>query len=113
MVEEMQKVTNMDENISLSADFLSEVCWWCNPLPEWNGVSLIPDQQWTANADFNLWMDASGMGFGAYWDGKYLDGRVFRLVSGPVHHIQGVVCNRHCTGYMGPRLGRKENLVLL
>ncbi len=65
-----------DESISLSADFLSEVRWWRSLLPEWNGVSLIPDQQWTANADFNLWMNASGMGFGAYWDGKYLMGEL-------------------------------------
>ncbi len=75
MVEEMQKATGMDESISLSADFLSEVRWWRDLLPEWNGVSLIPDQQWTSNADFNLWTDASGMGFGAYWDGDYLMGK--------------------------------------
>ncbi len=74
MVEEMQKVTSMDESISLSAGFLSEVCWWHDLLPKWNGVSVIPDQQWTANADFNLWTVASGMGFGTYWDGKYLMG---------------------------------------
>ncbi len=55
----------MDKSISLSADFLSEVHWWRNLLPRWDGVSLISDQQWTANADFNLWTDASGMGFAA------------------------------------------------
>ncbi len=53
MVEEMQKVQGMDGHISLSAEFLAEVRWWCNLLPQWNGVSLIPDQQWTANVDFN------------------------------------------------------------
>ncbi len=74
MVEEMQRVTLMKASPSLSADFLSEVRWWHDLLPEWDGVSLIPDQQWTANADFNLWTDASGMGFRAYWDGEYLMG---------------------------------------
>ncbi len=74
MVEEMQKVIEMDEGISLPADFLSEVHWWHDLLSKWNGISLIPDQQWTANADFTLWTDASGTGFRAYWDGAYLVG---------------------------------------
>ncbi len=68
MVEEMQMVHEMDNRVPLSAEFLAEVCWWRDLLPEWNGVSLIPDQQWTANADFDLWTDASMAGFGAYWN---------------------------------------------
>ncbi len=72
MVEEMQKVHDMDEQVSLSAGFLAEVHWWHHLLPEWNGISLIYDQYWTANADFRLWADASGGGFGTYWDGAYL-----------------------------------------
>ncbi len=59
MVEEMQTVQDMDDHVSLSAEFLAELHWWCNLLPEWNGVSLIPDQEWTAKADFSLWTDAS------------------------------------------------------
>ncbi len=54
MVEEMQSVQEMDDQVSLSAKFLAEVHWWRDLLPEWNGVSPIPDQQWTVNADFDL-----------------------------------------------------------
>ncbi len=74
MVEEMQTVQGMDDRIFLSAKFLVEVHWWWDLLPEWSGVSLILDQQWTANADFDLWTDALGAGFGAYWNGAYLLG---------------------------------------
>ncbi len=72
MVEEMQKVHDMDEQICLLAGFLAEVRWWHHLLPEWNGISVIYNQCWTANADFKLWTDASGGGFGTYWDGDYL-----------------------------------------
>ncbi len=45
MVKEMQSVQEMNDLVSLSAEFLAEVRWWRDLLPEWNGVSLIPDQQ--------------------------------------------------------------------
>ncbi len=70
----MKKVSDMDARISLSADFMAEVHWWCDLLPEWNGISLIYDQHWTANADFKQWTDASGVGFGAYLNGAHLLG---------------------------------------
>ncbi len=68
----MNKVSDMEACIPLSADFMAEVHWWHDLLPKWNGISLIYDQHWTANADFKLWTDASGAGFGAYWDGAHL-----------------------------------------
>ncbi len=37
-------------------------------------MSLIYEDQWIANANFNLWTDASGTGFGPYWDSAYLLG---------------------------------------
>ncbi len=39
-------------------------------------MSLTYEDQWTANANFNfnLWTDASGTGFEAYWDSAYLLG---------------------------------------
>ncbi len=74
IVDEVQKVRNMDDQITLSSDFLAEVPWSCSLVSEWNGVSLIYEDQWTANANFNLWTDASGIGFGAYWESAYLLG---------------------------------------
>ncbi len=44
-------------------------------MPEWNGVSVIPEFQWISNADFDLFTDASGTGFGACWQGAWLMGR--------------------------------------
>ncbi len=74
IVDEMQKVHDMDDQITFSSDFLAEVHWRSSLLVEWNGVSLIYEHQWTANANFNLWTDASGTGFGTYWDSACLLG---------------------------------------
>ncbi len=74
IMDEMQKVHDMDDQITLSSDFLAEVRWWSRLLAEWNGVSLIYEDQWIAKANFNLWTNASGIGFGAYWDSAYLLG---------------------------------------
>ncbi len=73
-VEEMKRSTNFDAVVTLSAEFHAELRWWLELLPNWNGVTLIPEEKWISNADFELWTDALGMGFGAYWQGAYLLG---------------------------------------
>ncbi len=84
----MKKVSDMEACIPLSADFMAEVRWWHDLLPEWNEISLIYDQHWTANADFKLWTDA-------------------------INGIQSAVCNHRCSCYMGLNMGRQEDLDLL
>ncbi len=96
----------MDDRISLSAEFLAKVCWWCNLLPEWNGVSLIPEQQWTANVDFNLWTDASGAGFGAYWNGEYLLGEFMEWARGQSIAFKELYAIVAAVAIWGPSWGR-------
>jgi len=74
VVEEMQQGRRMDEGIGLSAEFHAELRWWRQFLPEWDGVSLISDWRWTENCDMDFWTDASGKGFGAFWDGHWIAG---------------------------------------
>ncbi len=35
---------------------------------------VIPEFQWTSNVDFELFMDACGSGFGAFWQGAWFTG---------------------------------------
>ncbi len=70
----MKKVSDRDASIPLSADFMTEVHWWHDLLCEWNGISLIYDQHWTVNVDFEVWTGACDAGFGAFWDGVHLLG---------------------------------------
>ncbi len=64
-----------DHGIPDSEEFFSELDWWIQLLPEWNGVCVIPEFQWVSNADFDLFTDASGSGFSACWQGAWLVGR--------------------------------------
>ncbi len=65
----MECVSNPDDYIELSAECHTELDWWRQFLPEWNGICVIPEFQWTSNAHFDLFTDASGSGFGGFWQG--------------------------------------------
>ncbi len=56
---------SMESQVQLLEEFFSELDWWIWLLPEWNGVSVIPEFQWVSNADFDPFTNALGMGFGA------------------------------------------------
>ncbi len=74
VIEEMQHADRMDDQVQLSTEFQTELDWWQRLLPDWNGISAIPEFQWTSNVDFELFMDASGSGFGAFWQGAWFTG---------------------------------------
>ncbi len=52
----------MESPVQLSAEFFSELDWWIQLLPEWNGVSVTPEFQWVSNANFDLFTDIGGSG---------------------------------------------------
>ncbi len=108
MVEQMQEVQHMDEQISLLAEFAAEVQQWHNLLPVWNGVSLIPEEQWTANANFNLWTDASVAGFGAFWDGDYLLGEFTEWTQGQSIAFKELYAIVAALATWGPSWGGKK-----
>ncbi len=68
-------VSNPDDLIKLSDEFHSELDWWRRLLPEWNGICVILEFQWISNADFDFFTDASGSGFGGFWQGAWFSGR--------------------------------------
>ncbi len=73
-MEEMQWGQTMESQIQLSEEFFSEPDWWIRLLPEWNGISVIPEFQWVSNDNFDLFTDTSGTEFGARWQGAWLTG---------------------------------------
>jgi hypothetical protein len=52
-------------SISISTDTQLDLRWWLNFLDTWNGVSIIRDPCWPAQA--TLYVDASGVGIGAWF----------------------------------------------
>lgn len=53
-----------------------DLSWWHRFLEQFNGVSMIPESAWTESwsGEYQLFTDASGLGFGARWGNKYLYG---------------------------------------
>ena len=63
-------------NIVLGPDAHADLRWWKSYLGGWNGKSFFLEPNYTPAADLNLFTDASGsIGYGAYFNGKWLNGR--------------------------------------
>ena len=49
---------------------------WQVFLTDFNGISIIPDQAWSEENDFQLYTDASGgLGFRGFFQGKWFQGK--------------------------------------
>ncbi len=70
----MQHLDRMEDQVQLSTEFQVGLDWYRHLLPDRNGISVIPEFQWTSNVDFELFTDASGSGFGAFWQGAWFTG---------------------------------------
>lgn len=57
--------------ISLSTGFTSDMRWWRDFLPAWNGVGLLYDVAWSSSATLQLWTDASTVGYGAVFQRQW------------------------------------------
>jgi hypothetical protein len=57
--------------ISLSPGFTSDMRWWRDFLPRWNGVGLLYDIAWSSSATLQLWTDASTLGYGAVFQRRW------------------------------------------
>ncbi|MGB9152461.1 MAG: reverse transcriptase domain-containing protein, partial [Alphaproteobacteria bacterium] len=57
--------------ISLSSGFTSDMRWWRDFLPRWNGVGLLYDVAWSSSATLQLWTDASTLGYGAVFQRQW------------------------------------------
>ena len=65
----------LHHHIRITADAREDLAWWECFLPEWNGVVMFLDPDWTSANTLNLFTDASGTsGYGAYFNGSWFRG---------------------------------------
>ena len=65
----------LHHHIRITADAREDLAWWERFLPEWNGVAMFLDPDWTCANTLNLFTNASGTsGFGAYFNGSWFRG---------------------------------------
>ena len=64
-------VTGLDEEVHLDADAQADIRWWKEFLPHWNGRALLRDPVWSKPPDFELYTDASGLGFGGFFQSAW------------------------------------------
>ena len=67
-----KKVKHLHHSVKLNHEFLSDVLWWLNFLPTWNGISMIDEQQWTSSVDMHLYTDASNLAVAGFYQNAWL-----------------------------------------
>ena len=64
-------VTKLHHHATLNLEARKDIRWWSDFLPTWNGISIIPDKDWSYQADLEIFTDAaSTLGYVAYYHGK-------------------------------------------
>ena len=61
----------LHHRIRLNRPCRDDIMWWIRFLPQWNGISLIPDQDWTSSADIELFTDASDIAASCYFNKQW------------------------------------------
>ena len=51
-----------------------DIAWWLDFLPQWSGSSKLLEPTWQPSLDMQLFTDASSLGYGAYWSGRWIQG---------------------------------------
>ena len=67
-------VNNLAFYVYLNIECRKDLLMWDKLLTDWNGVSLFLDLATTDTADMELFTDASGIGFGGYYQGEWFAG---------------------------------------
>ena len=66
-------VTHLHHHVTLNKAARADLAWWTHFLPTWPGSSLFLRSQWTLAPDMQLFTDASNLGYGAYWAGRWFN----------------------------------------
>ena len=72
MIDMSKCVKHLHHKITLDNSMKADIQWWIEYLPTWNGVSVMYDTIWSSNINLHLWSDASDVGIGGYFDGRWL-----------------------------------------
>ena len=52
-------VTKLHHHVTSNLEARKDICWWSDFLPTWNGISIIPDKDWSYQADLEISTDAA------------------------------------------------------
>jgi len=52
----------------LSSEFQKDVSWWQSFISKWNGISVIPDADWSSAQSLHIYTDACVTGYGAVYE---------------------------------------------
>ena len=66
-------VVPLHHHITFNAEARADLSWWLRFLPPWPGVSLLLQSHWSSAPDMDLYTDASDVGYGAYWSGRWFN----------------------------------------
>ena len=67
-------VKSLSTVIQLDQEAQRDIAWWLKFSSSWNGRSLFHDLEWTKSPDLELFTDASDLGFGGYFRGRWFFG---------------------------------------
>ena len=67
MIDLAKKAKQLHHRVRLTQAFHADITWWLEYLPGWNGVSAFYDDDWTPNADMELYTDASDLAAAGYF----------------------------------------------
>ena len=60
-------------HVTLNSEARADLNWWREFLPDWSGTSLFLESEWSQAPDMELYTDASNIGYGAYWPGRWFN----------------------------------------
>ena len=63
----------LHHHVTLNHEARADLRWWLRFLPPWSGTSLFLESHWSPAPDMELYTDASNLGYGAYWAGKWFN----------------------------------------
>eukprot|EP00117_Sycon_ciliatum_P023651 scpid59787/ scgid4981/ len=67
--------SSMSARIPIDEEARLDIVWWHRFAADWNGKSFFHDQAWSRSPDLQLFTDASGEGYGGYFQGDWFFGK--------------------------------------
>ena len=64
-------VSGLSAPLTVTDEARRDIQWWLDFASTWNGKSVFHDLEWTRSPDFDLYTDASDLGFGGYFQGRW------------------------------------------
>ena len=108
-----KRIRHLHHRVKLTRACRMDIEWWIQFFPTWDGVSLIPDPEWTPNTCMDLYTDASDVALAGYYAGQWFVLGYF----GPLEHVRHASINfRELLALVitlatwGPHLRRKRIL---